>query len=98
MGSLDTAGFLTACVHHLGLAAVACAAQCDCSGAGAYDEPERVAMHTLPECAALCSDDGSVAFAREGGQFRGIVCGILLCGGELGLTRAAVLHVIKERF
>jgi hypothetical protein len=76
---------------------VACAAHCDRSGAGTHDKPKRVAVQALPECAALCGGDGRVAFTREGRQFRGVVCGILFCGGELRLAEAAVLHVIELR-
>ena len=77
-------------------AAVACTAHRGCSGAGANDEPKRVAAQALPECPALCGGDGSVTFARDGGQSRGIVCGILLRGGELDLARAAVLYVVEQ--
>ena len=56
---------MTVCARQLGSAAVACAANCDCTGTGAYDEPKCVAVQALPECAALCGCDGSVAFASE---------------------------------
>jgi hypothetical protein len=49
-------------VRRCASAAVACAADGDCSGAGAYYEPKCVAMQTLPERAALGGGDGGVAF------------------------------------
>ena len=53
-------------VARFALAAVARGAHRRRSRAGAQDEPERVTVQTLPECAAFCGGDGGVAFAGDG--------------------------------
>jgi len=52
-----------------------------CTGSGTNSEPQDIASEAQPEAPAFCSRDSRIALAREGGDFRGVVCGVKLCAG-----------------
>jgi hypothetical protein len=78
-------------------AAVACAAESDCSGAGTDDEPEGVASQAQPHAPSLCGFDRGIALASERNDFCGVVGGIEFRNCEPRLAGTAVLNKIVER-
>ena len=77
-------------------AAVVCRAEGGGAGAGSHDEPHGVAAEPKPKTAALGYLDCGIALTREGSYLGRVVGRVLLRGGKLGLTGAAVLYVVVQ--
>jgi hypothetical protein len=69
---------------------------CRCSQAGSDNKPQSVVTQAAPKAATLRGCDCGVTFADEGGDLRGVIDGILLCGGELRLAGTTILDEVVK--